>query len=147
MTISNSRPLNGCHFETDLVEAPVATAGSSTIPERVDLRSYCSPVEDQGQTNSCTANAIVGALVLMVTPTGMLLDNIAVVPQAQGRGLGRRLLELAEMQAREQGYACLDLYTHESMVENIAMYRRIGYVETAAKKEQGYQRIYMRKNL
>lgn len=62
MTISNSRPLNGCHFETDLVEAPVATAGSSTIPERVDLRSYCSPVEDQGQTNSCTANAIVGAL-------------------------------------------------------------------------------------
>ena len=35
---------------------------SQSLPDRVDLRQHCSPVEDQGQTNSCTANAIVGAL-------------------------------------------------------------------------------------
>ena len=31
--------------------APLAT---------VDLRAYCSPIEDQGQLGSCTANAAVG---------------------------------------------------------------------------------------
>jgi C1A family cysteine protease len=33
-----------------------------TLPKIVDLRSGCSPVEDQGQLGSCTANALVGAL-------------------------------------------------------------------------------------
>lgn len=30
-------------------------------PSRVDLRKFCSPVEDQSQSNSCCANAAVGA--------------------------------------------------------------------------------------
>jgi C1A family cysteine protease len=30
------------------------------IPEKVDLRSWCSPVESQGSIGSCTANAAVG---------------------------------------------------------------------------------------
>ena len=33
-----------------------------TLPESVDLREFCSKVEDQGALGSCTANAIVGAL-------------------------------------------------------------------------------------
>jgi C1A family cysteine protease len=32
------------------------------LPKQVDLRPKCSPVEDQGQLGSCTANALVGAL-------------------------------------------------------------------------------------
>ena len=32
------------------------------LPTKVDLRTQCSPVEDQGQLGSCTANALVGAL-------------------------------------------------------------------------------------
>ncbi len=32
------------------------------LPASVDLRSQCSPVEDQGQLGSCTANALAGAL-------------------------------------------------------------------------------------
>lgn len=34
----------------------------ATLPTQVDLRPQCSPVEDQGQLGSCTANALVGAL-------------------------------------------------------------------------------------
>jgi hypothetical protein len=34
----------------------------SSLPPRVDLRPACSPVEDQGQVGSCTANAVVGAV-------------------------------------------------------------------------------------
>ena len=32
------------------------------LPPHVDLRPFCSPVEDQGQLGSCTAQALVGAL-------------------------------------------------------------------------------------
>ena len=32
------------------------------LPASVDLRAQCSPVEDQGQLGSCTANALAGAL-------------------------------------------------------------------------------------
>jgi C1A family cysteine protease len=31
-----------------------------SIPASVDLRQYCSPIEDQGSLGSCTANATVG---------------------------------------------------------------------------------------
>jgi C1A family cysteine protease len=34
----------------------------AVLPSSVDLRSLCSPVEDQGQLGSCTANALAGAL-------------------------------------------------------------------------------------
>ena len=34
-------------------------------PSTVDLRQYCSPIDDQGQLGSCTGNAIAGAIDLM----------------------------------------------------------------------------------
>ncbi|SRR5258708_5273184 len=33
-----------------------------SLPREIDLRSNCSPVEDQGNLGSCTANALVGNL-------------------------------------------------------------------------------------
>jgi hypothetical protein len=33
------------------------------------------------------------------------------------------------------------------MTENIELYKKLGYMETARKTEQGYQRVYMRKAL
>ncbi len=59
----NERPLNGCLFEsTPVAAAEFAAAAGVDFPALVDLRAHCSPVEDQRLTNSCTANAIVGAL-------------------------------------------------------------------------------------
>lgn len=37
-----------------------ADAEAVTLPPTVDLRQYCSPIEDQGQLGSCTANAAAG---------------------------------------------------------------------------------------
>ena len=93
------------------------------------------------------AGAVIGALVLIRQAGGLLLDNVAVHPDHQGRGLGRRLIDFAEAEARREGYAALDLYTHEAMTENIAMYRALGYAETGRRVEHGYRRVYMRKPL
>jgi C1A family cysteine protease len=37
----------------------------SLLPSSVDMRKYCSPVENQGILGSCTGNAIVGGLELL----------------------------------------------------------------------------------
>ncbi len=45
----------------DLLYSTIA-APLPTLPVAVDLRPNCSPVENQGQLGSCTANALVGNL-------------------------------------------------------------------------------------
>lgn len=76
-----------------------------------------------------------------------LLDIVAVHPRFHGRGIGRRLLEFAESEARRAGHSDIYLYTHEKMTENRALYSKIGYVEYDRRIEMGYSRVYMRKRL
>jgi ribosomal protein S18 acetylase RimI-like enzyme len=90
---------------------------------------------------------VKGVLVLIPEERGMLLDNVAVSPDAQGLGLGRRMLEFAERAATASGYRSIKLYTNEAMTENIALYSRIGYVETHRAEEKGLRRVYMEKPL
>lgn len=90
---------------------------------------------------------IIGVLVLIDQPDVILLDNVAVSPAYQGRGLGRRLIAAAEDECRELGHRAIDLYTHELMTENIALYTRLGYREVARREVRGYRRVYMRKEL
>ena len=90
---------------------------------------------------------VEGVLVLLPQPETLLLDNVAVAPQAQGTGVGRRLLDHAEAAARAAGFGTITLYTNEVMAENIALYARRGYVETERRQEKGHRRVYMCKVL
>jgi ribosomal protein S18 acetylase RimI-like enzyme len=60
-------------------------------------------------------------------PDHLLVENVAVSPAFQGRGLGRRLMAHAETLAREQGFDTIRLYTNQRFVENIELYRKLGY--------------------
>jgi ribosomal protein S18 acetylase RimI-like enzyme len=97
-------------------------------------------VIDEGPT-------VAGVIVLLPRPDYLLLDNIAVVPDRQGLGLGRRLLNFAEAEAARRGYREIRLYTHETMTENQRLYAAIGYEETGRGTEAGYERVFMRKRL
>ncbi len=88
---------------------------------------------------------IAALIVLLPRPDHLLLDNIAVHPDHQGRGLGRRLVAFAEEETRRLGYAELRLYTHQRMTENIALYARLGFRETGRGTEAGYDRVFMTK--
>lgn len=77
----------------------------------------------------------------------MLIENVAVHPDQQGTGLGRRLMEFAERQARERGITRLALYTNEVMTENQAIYHHLGYRVTSRGTEDGYRRVFMEKVL
>ena len=88
---------------------------------------------------------IAALIVLLAKPDHLLLDNIAVRPDRQGHRIGRRLVAFAESEARRLGYGELRLYTHAMMTENIALYTRLGFVETGRGREAGYERVFMRK--
>jgi ribosomal protein S18 acetylase RimI-like enzyme len=93
------------------------------------------------------AGAIAGVLVLEDGPDCFLLDNIAVLPDRQGRGHGRTLLDFAEAEARRRGWDAITLYTNALMTENIALYQARGYVERERRREKGFDRVYMVKRL
>lgn len=75
------------------------------------------------------------------------VNNVVIDPTAQGSGYGRQLLNFAEEIARAKGRKALILYTNEKMHENIALYPKLGFVETERKTEDGYHRVYFRRSL
>jgi ribosomal protein S18 acetylase RimI-like enzyme len=77
----------------------------------------------------------------------ILIENVAVHPDQQGRGLGRQLMEFAEQHARNRQIQRLALYTNEVMTENQAIYAHLGYQTTSRRTENGYRRLYMEKTL
>ena len=111
------------------------------------LDDYASMIANHGVWVIREQDVVVGSLVLMKKDGWLLLDNVAVHPSYQGRGLGKRLCAFAETQAVASGFSEIRLYTHEVMVENVAIYQKMGYVEFERRHELGYARIYMRKQL
>lgn len=90
---------------------------------------------------------LLGLVVLVDADDHLLLENVAVEPSAQGRGIGGRLLTLAEDEARRRGHDRIALYTNEAMTENLAYYPRKGYTETHREERGGYHRVHFSKAL
>ena len=93
-------------------------------------------------------NGEIDALIVLQPLDGVLLvENVAVRPDRQGRGLGRRLMAFAEFRARSLGLPALRLYTNEKMVSNIGLYESLGYRETEREAINGRHVVHMRKEL
>jgi N-acetylglutamate synthase-like GNAT family acetyltransferase len=90
---------------------------------------------------------LVGVLVLEHFDDHVLVENLAVLPDAQGMGIGSRLLRYAEDQAQARGVQEVRLYTHELMTENRAYYPRRGYRETHRSGEPPWRRVFFAKQL
>ncbi len=57
----------------------------------------------------------------------LLIENVAVSPRFQGRGLGRKLMAHAEKVAASLGRRETKLYTNKLFAENIQCYIKLGY--------------------
>lgn len=70
--------------------------------------------------------------VLEAIPQGdhLLIENVAVAPSHQGRGIGKQLMAFAEKLAKELGLSELRLYTNERFSANLSLYASLGYRET-----------------
>jgi len=86
-------------------------------------------------------------LELVDEPGCTLLYSVAVRPEVQKRGLGRRLLAWAERQASRAGHERIRLYTNARMEDNLRLYARFGYAETGREPYQGSTLVHMAKAL
>lgn len=91
--------------------------------------------------------SVVGSVLLLKDGDSIKVNDLVVDPSAQGRGYGSVLMKYAEQMARAQGLPAVTLFTNEKMHENIAIYTKIGFTETGRKMEDGFNRVYFRKDL
>lgn len=76
------------------------------------------------------SNGAVVALVEVVPHAQhLLIENIAVSPDIQGKGIGELLLDHAEKIARSIHLSEMRLYTNAAFVSNIAFYAHRGFQE------------------
>ena len=94
-----------------------------------------------------TTTGVAGLLVLHPQDGFLLLENVAVRPDLQGHGYGRRLMQWAEAEATRLRLPEIHLYTNAVMVENIALYTRMGFRELGRGDQDGYRRVFMHKRL
>lgn len=71
----------------------------------------------------------VGCGAIVLNGGNAELKRMYIAPQWRGQGLGRRLLDFLEQQARDAGATQCRLETGVRQPEAIALYRRCGYVE------------------
>ena len=123
----------------------VPIAGREPSPMRADhaaaIRRHIVDLVEAG-------GALVALIELVPEPGCLLIENVAVRPEAQGQGLGDMLLGHAEDVAAELGLAELRLYTNALFTANIDFYARRGYRE--ARRETiapGAVAVHMRKAL
>ncbi|MDE9451446.1 GNAT family N-acetyltransferase [Aliiroseovarius sp. Z3] len=74
------------------------------------------------------------------TPPSLYVGKLAVDPSAQGRGLARALMTLAEQRAADLGLSRLVLQTRIELVENHAIFEKLGFVKTAETAHEGFER-------
>jgi GNAT superfamily N-acetyltransferase len=118
--------------------------GRTPLPMLVD---YAAAIVDHPTWVLESGGTIVGVIELVEHADHLWVENVAIAPAWQRRGLGRRLLRHAEDEARRLGLPALGLLTNERYLDNIAMYERYGYRETHREPHQGTDLVHFRKVL
>jgi ribosomal protein S18 acetylase RimI-like enzyme len=107
----------GIRPEPETLDRDVASFGDRAQHKLAEL-----VLEEEG-------GRIVGCVVAVRTgPQKAKLFGLYVLPEAQGRGYGRRLLQAALDACRQAGVRTVELTTWGKMTTAVAMYERSGWV-------------------
>jgi N-acetylglutamate synthase-like GNAT family acetyltransferase len=93
-------------------------------------------------------DTLSGCIFLRPEEDCLYIGKLAIAPESQGRGVGRRLLAVAEQAAQDRGLASLRLETRIELVENHDIFSRWGFEKVAENAHPGFTRttsIEMRK--
>lgn len=108
---------------------------------------YAGKIREGGVFVADHDGEAVGLIVLRARQDHLLIENVAVDPGHQGRGVGRALMAFAETYAAERRLPELRLYTNAAMTENLALYPGLGYREYDRRTENGLKRVFFSKRL
>ncbi|KAF3765134.1 acyl-CoA N-acyltransferase, partial [Cryphonectria parasitica EP155] len=128
----------------------VERIGREPAPMTADQHAIIAdPTQDIYVLRRCEDGKVVGSILLSDSERddSTLVDNLVVDPELQGRGYGRLLMDFAHDYARAKGRPALTLFTNEKMYENHALYVKMGFIQVDKRVENGYHRVYFRKQL
>lgn len=88
--------------------------------------------------------ALLGVITMQRQPDAIHIFNLAIHPEAQGRGLLHRLIDFAEAAARRSNKPKLTLYTNVVMTRNRAVYAHLGFTEMGEHETPaGYRIVFL----
>ena len=122
----------------------IPAIGREPRPMTVD---YAQAVREHQIDLLCRDGHMLGLIETMLRPDHLWIENIAIRPEHQHKGLGRRLLAHAEHLAATAGRAELRLLTNAAFAANVALYERTGYQIDRREAFQGGLTLYMAKTL
>lgn len=93
------------------------------------------------------AGRLAGLIETDLRDDHLWIENVAVAPDWQGRGIGRALLDRADDLARANGRAEVRLLTNAAFESNVALYQGLGYVTTMSEPFMGGTTLHMSKVL
>ena len=102
----------------------VAVIGREPKPMTVD---YAMAVEAHRFDLLYLDGMLAGLIETVRAADHLLIENVAVAPAFQGRGLGRRLMAHAEAVAGASGVREVRLYTNKLFAANVRLYGGLGY--------------------
>ncbi|WP_084499450.1 GNAT family N-acetyltransferase [Brevibacterium album] len=105
----------------------LAVGGESPAARDCQLVTSPDPVTPAGL--HMPAEALLGFVGVSVSGPQADIMTIGTAPWAQGRGIGRRLLEHASAHARERGAEALYLDVAEGNAAALGLYRSAGFEE------------------
>ena len=139
---------------TDLAQIEAcAKAAYSLYIERIGekpapmVADFAASIEDENLYVMEDAEQVCGFVVFYPLDDHFHLENVAVDPAFQRRGIGSRLIEFVESEVRAAGYSRIELYTNLMMTENLELYPRLGYCEFDRRREDGFDRVYFKKEI
>lgn len=99
-------------------------------------------IADQAKTGEIWAIGPPAAACLFLTPTpgSLYLHKLAVDPVHHRKGHARALIGTAAARARTLGLPALSLSTRVELIDNHAVFRALGFLETGRSAHPGFAR-------
>ncbi|MDR2296645.1 MAG: GNAT family N-acetyltransferase [Clostridiales Family XIII bacterium] len=112
------------------------------------LADYGAIIEKHFAFVAVADGLVAGVLTICDTRDDfMWMDVLAVFKKYRGLGIGKKLIEYAESFIAGKGKSECRIYTNVKFEKTIAVYRHLGYVEYQRMHEDGYDRMFFRKNV
>ena len=130
-------------YQNDRIDPPSSL-------HRLDATAIAQKAKDERLLLAIEGGTVLGCIFARSQPDSVYVGKFAVLPERQGEGIGRRLMQAAEDFARDSGYSVLELETRIELTENHETFATMGFVKVAEHAHEGYDRptsIAMRKSL
>jgi len=123
----------------------IAVIGREPLPMKAD---YEKAVREHEIDLLYAHDRLVALIEVFLRADHLFIENIAVLPEHQGKGFGRHLLRHAEAKTSSAGLTELRLLTNQAFATNVRLYQSVGFrIDRTEPHFGGGTTVYMSKPL